>query len=87
VQDATRKLIDAQPLLGGLAADPSLHGIATTLTTLAKGAASGRQRPRAWPNRWAALPTRLTRACRAPGVFFVERLFSDGKLAAPPAAC
>jgi hypothetical protein len=39
---ATRKLIDAQPLLGGLAADPSLHGIATTLDHAGQGR---RQRP------------------------------------------
>ncbi|NBC37857.1 MMPL family transporter [Novosphingobium sp. FSY-8] len=38
VQDTTRRLIDAQPLLGGLAADPSLRGIAKTLDTVADGA-------------------------------------------------
>jgi uncharacterized protein len=39
VQAATKKLIDAQPLLGGLAYDPSLRGIAKSLATAAGGAA------------------------------------------------
>ncbi|RVU05447.1 hopanoid biosynthesis-associated RND transporter HpnN [Novosphingobium umbonatum] len=43
VQSATKALIDAQPMLGGLAADTSLHGIASTLDTLAKGAMDGEQ--------------------------------------------
>jgi hopanoid biosynthesis associated RND transporter like protein HpnN len=37
----TGKLIEAQPLLGGLAADPSLRGIANTMATAASGAADG----------------------------------------------
>lgn len=39
VRQATQKLIDAQPLLGGLALDPSLRGIAGALATAAGGAA------------------------------------------------
>jgi hopanoid biosynthesis associated RND transporter like protein HpnN len=39
VQETTQKLIDAQPLLGGLALDSSLHGIAQSLATAAGGAA------------------------------------------------
>jgi uncharacterized protein len=39
VRTATQKLIDAQPLLGGLAYDPSLRGIAKSLETAASGAA------------------------------------------------
>ncbi len=39
VREATRKLIDAQPLLGGLASDPSLRGVAKSLATAASGAA------------------------------------------------
>ena len=38
VQDTTKKLVEAQPLLGGLAADTSLHGVAATMTTVADGA-------------------------------------------------
>jgi hypothetical protein len=41
VRDATAKLIDAQPLLGGLAYDPSLRGVANTIATAAGGVADG----------------------------------------------
>ncbi|MBV1688642.1 MMPL family transporter [Novosphingobium sp. G106] len=41
VRDATTKLVEAQPLLGGLAYDPSLRGIANTLATAASGVADG----------------------------------------------
>ena len=37
----TAQLIAAQPFLGPLAADPSLRGVASTLTTLAQGVSSG----------------------------------------------
>ncbi|MEO6715894.1 MAG: MMPL family transporter, partial [Novosphingobium sp.] len=39
VKQTTAKLIEAQPLLGSLAADPSLRGIAKALSTAASGAA------------------------------------------------
>ncbi len=39
VRSTTSRLIEAQPLLGGLAADPSLRGIAQSLATAAGGAA------------------------------------------------
>ena len=39
VRETTQKLIDAQPLLGGLALDPSLRGIGEALATAAGGAA------------------------------------------------
>jgi len=41
VKAAMARLIAAQPLLGPLAADPSLHGIARALDTAATGAAGG----------------------------------------------
>ena len=47
VKAATQKLIDAQPLLGPLAADPSLRGIAGALDTAAKGAAANTADPAA----------------------------------------
>ena len=40
VAATTQRLIDAQPLLGPLAADPSLRGIATAMDTAATGAAT-----------------------------------------------
>lgn len=39
VRTTTSKLIDAQPLLGALAYDPSLHGVANSIATAAGGAA------------------------------------------------
>ncbi|HEX2761391.1 MAG TPA: MMPL family transporter, partial [Rhizomicrobium sp.] len=41
VQDTTQQLIKAQPFLGSLAADPSLRGIAGTLSTALLGISSG----------------------------------------------
>lgn len=41
VQDTTQQLIKAQPFLGSLAADPSLRGIAATLSTALLGVSSG----------------------------------------------
>ncbi|MEM8825396.1 MAG: MMPL family transporter, partial [Pseudomonadota bacterium] len=41
VEDSTAALIEAGPLLGPLAADPSLRGIADTLALAAEGAARG----------------------------------------------
>ncbi|MBE7218151.1 MAG: MMPL family transporter [Caulobacteraceae bacterium] len=44
VRATTAQLIQAQPFLGPLAADPSLRGVAQTLTTLAQGVSSGNAR-------------------------------------------
>jgi len=41
VQKTTERLIEAQPLLGVLAADPSLRGIMTTLSTMLQGVEHG----------------------------------------------
>ena len=41
VQDTTQQLIKAQPFLGALAADPSLRGIMTSLSTALLGVSSG----------------------------------------------
>jgi len=41
VRDATSALVEAQPLLGPLAADPSLRGVADALSTASEGAAAG----------------------------------------------
>jgi hopanoid biosynthesis associated RND transporter like protein HpnN len=41
VKSATQALIDAQPLLGPLAADPSLRGVADALSTMADGVSAG----------------------------------------------
>jgi hypothetical protein len=41
VTNAMNQLIKAEPFLGALAADPSLRGVAQTLSTLAKGVTTG----------------------------------------------
>ena len=41
VRDTTQQLIKAQPFLGGLASDPSLRGIMTTLNTVLLGVGTG----------------------------------------------
>ncbi len=41
VRSATKTMIDAQPLLGPLAADPSLRGVAGSLTTMLDGVSRG----------------------------------------------
>lgn len=42
VRDTTARMIEAQPFLGPLAADPSLRGVATALSTMLEGVAQGR---------------------------------------------
>lgn len=41
VRDATARMVAAQPFLGPLAADPSLRGVATTLSTMLDGVSHG----------------------------------------------
>jgi hopanoid biosynthesis associated RND transporter like protein HpnN len=82
VRDTTQRLIDAQPLLGPLAADPSLRGIATALDTAASGAAT-----EADPAKVARLETPLHSLATAidtglsgkPAWFSWQRQFSTGK--------
>ena len=90
VKDTTQRLIDAQPLLGPLAADPSLRGIARALDTAATGAASGHAEPGAI-DRLAGPLASLSGAIDGSlaghsGYFSWQRLFSSGgssQLAAP----
>jgi hopanoid biosynthesis associated RND transporter like protein HpnN len=82
VRDTTRRLIDAQPLLGPLAADPSLRGIATALDTAASGAATETD-----PAKVARLETPLRSLATAidtgltgkPAWFSWQHQFSTGK--------
>ncbi|WP_395397053.1 MMPL family transporter [Novosphingobium sp. BL-8A] len=41
VRSATQAMIDAQPMLGALAADPSLRGVTVSLSTMLDGVSSG----------------------------------------------
>ena len=86
VQDTTRRLIDAQPLLGGLAADPSLHGIAATLDTVATGAATGHEDASRLATPLARLSAAIDRRMAGRPTFFSwQRLFSQstGPMAPP----
>jgi len=90
VRDTTARLIDAQPLLGPLAADPSLRGIAKSLDTAASGAASGRADPAATARLaapLAALSGAIDGSLAGHGGFFSwQRLLAggtSGQLAAP----
>lgn len=87
VRTTTSKLIDAQPLLGGLAYDPSLHGVANSIATAAGGAADE-------PDNTAAADlaqplTRLDEALSAllagkPATFSWQRLFASKGGLNPP---
>jgi hopanoid biosynthesis associated RND transporter like protein HpnN len=88
VRATTARLIDAQPLLGGLAFDPTLRGIANSIATAAGGAADETDNAAAADLR---LPlTRLDEAISAslagrPAHFSWQELFAsdDGSFAAP----
>jgi hopanoid biosynthesis associated RND transporter like protein HpnN len=87
VRDTTQRLIDAQPLLGPLAADPSLNGVAKAIDTAAGGAADGTE---ARAGELAAPMQAMATAIDAslagkPAWFSWQRLFSSAKgQLAPP---
>ena len=82
VRDTTKKLIDAQPLLGGMAYDPSLRGIAKSLATAASGAADDpsdsaiAQLARPFSGLHTAISASLA---GKPAYFSWQQLFSPGK--------
>lgn len=87
VRAATSKLIDAQPLLGGLAVDPSLHGIANSIATAAGGAAD--ETDNAAANDLVVPLTRLNEALSAslagkPAYFSWQQLFASKSGPTPP---
>ncbi len=82
----TAKLIEAQPLLGPLAADPSLRGIAGTLDTLVEGVRRGDAPIARIDAPVAALATALdAQAAGNPAYFSWSTLFQGGggRLQAP----
>ncbi|MFT4025314.1 MAG: MMPL family transporter [Novosphingobium sp.] len=87
VKATTAKLIDAQPLLGGLAFDPSLHGVANSIATAAGGAADEPDNKAAAD---LALPlTKLDEAVSAslagqPAYFSWQQLFAGKGALVPP---
>jgi hypothetical protein len=90
VQQTTQRLIDAQPLLGGLAGDPSLHGIATTIDTVADGASRGTQDASRLAEPLAKLSAAIDAKLAGKVQYFSwQRLFSTDKVRSrrPRAAC
>ena len=87
VRDTTAALIKAQPLLGSLAADPSLRGVASAVGTMLDGVDNGSASfaQTAVPMRALADATRDTLAGK-PVYFSWQRLFASGtsNTLAPP---
>ncbi|MGN6123641.1 MAG: MMPL family transporter [Sphingomonas oligoaromativorans] len=86
VAAATRQMIDAQPFLGPLAADPSLRGIAGALDTMLQGVARGDATLARIDRPMAALADALdSQAAGKPAFFSWQALFGSdkGSLAAP----
>ncbi len=88
VRQTTQKLIDAQPLLGGLAYDPSLRGIAKSLSTAASGAADNASDPAIAQLEapLAGLHTAISQALAGKQAFFSWQLLftaARGELAPP----
>ena len=86
VRDSSATLIQAQPMLGPLAADPSLRGIAGSLSTLLDGVERGSATLEQIDPAMRALADSMSRSLDGKPAFFSwQRLFGNGKgtLAAP----
>lgn len=84
VQDATSALIKAQPMLGPLAADPSLRGVADGLSAMTDGVQNGQVTLEQIDRPMRALADTVDRIlARRPAYFSWEAMFSDGGSPAP----
>lgn len=85
VRSATASLIEAQPLLGPLAADPSLRGVANAVGTMLTGAENGSASLRQIDAPMRALRVSLDETlANKPAVFSWQHLFTKpGATAAP----
>ena len=78
VQEATEKLIEAQPFLGPLAADPSLRGVMGALGTVLRGVEMGQASLGDIARPLTALGETFTRVVEGQPAFFSwQNLFSD----------
>ena len=85
VRAATARMISAQPLLGPLAADPSLRGVANATATLADGVLRGDATLAQTSAPMRALADALNaRASGKPAFFSWARLFGGTGALAPP---
>ncbi len=85
VRATTRSLIDAQPLLGPLAADPSLRGIADALSTILTGVENGSARLADIDKPLVALDDAVGKVVAGrPAFFSWQALFASGGGVTPP---
>lgn len=86
VRTATADLIEAQPLLGPLAADPSLRGVAGALDTTLDGVERGETKLDRLERPMSAIAQAIDRSLAGkPASFSWQRLFTNGSGAlAPP---
>jgi hopanoid biosynthesis associated RND transporter like protein HpnN len=85
VQATTAALIEAQPLLGPLAADPSLRGVATALSTMLDGVDAGATKlDRIDPAMRALATTAEASLDGKPAFFSWQALFAGGNGAMRP---
>ncbi len=85
VRGTTRSLIQAQPLLGPLAADPSLRGIAGALSTMLTGVERGSAQLEDIDRPIVALDTALGKVAQGrPAYFSWQALFADAGGQQPP---
>jgi len=84
VQHATAALIQAQPLLGPLAADPSLRGVTGALSTMLDGVEAGSTDLARIDSPMRALTDLTEQSLAGRSAFFSwQHLFTDGALAPP----
>jgi len=84
VQHATAALIQAQPLLGPLAADPSLRGVTGALSTMLDGVEAGSTDLARIDRPMRALSDLTEQSLAGRSTFFSwQHLFADGALAPP----
>lgn len=84
VRNATAALIEAQPLLGPLAADPSLRGVTTALSAVLDGVGRGNVSFDRIAKPLGALADATDRSLAGrPAYFSWQRLFAGDGLAAP----
>ena len=85
VRSTTASLIKAQPLLGPLAADPSLRGIAVALSTMLIGVEQGTATLGDIDPAMVALDRSLSRVIKGETSFFSwQSLFAQGATESPP---
>ncbi len=85
VTATTAALIKAQPLLGPLAADPSLRGVASAVSTALTGVENGSASLADLDRPIVALDVALTRVTQnKPAFFSWQGLFASGGAPAPP---